>query len=323
MNPSERWLRPPVLTAQPTRISRRTALKRLVATGALAVVGASSARGASGPLRKRTIPSSGERLPAVGLGTYRTFDVGASAADRAPLAEVLRRFVQAGGTVVDSSPMYGRAEGVVGDLGAELGITQSLFLATKVWTTGRDAGIRQMENSFRLLRTSRIDLMQVHNLLDLATHVRTLREWKASGKIRYLGITHYHAGAYGKLEQLLRRGDYDFVQLNYSIRERTAEETILPLAAERGVAVIANRPFAQGDLFARVRDLPLPPWVAEFDCASWAQLFLKYVLAHPAVTCVIPATGKPQHLVDNMGAGTGGLPDAATRRRMVDLVESL
>jgi aryl-alcohol dehydrogenase-like predicted oxidoreductase len=165
--------------------------------------------------------------------------------------------------------------------------------------------------------------MQVHNLLDLDTHVRTLREWKASGKIHYLGITHYHVGAYGELERLLRSGDYDFVQLNYSIRERAAEATILPLAAERGVAVIVNRPFAQGDLFARVRDVPLPPWAADFDCATWAQFFLKYVLANPAVTCVIPATSKPKHLVDNMAAGTGRLPDEAMRRRMVQLVESL
>jgi diketogulonate reductase-like aldo/keto reductase len=272
---------------------------------------------------QRQIPKTGELLPAIGLGTYRTFDVGASSADRAPLVEVLRLFVQAGGTVIDSSPMYGRAEGVVGDLAAELGIAQSLFLATKVWTTGRDTGVRQMEDSFRLLRTNRIDLMQVHNLLDLATHARTLREWKASGKIRYLGITHYHVGAYQVLEQLLRSGDYDFVQLNYSIRERAAEETILPLAAERGVAVIVNRPFAQGDLFSRVRNTPLPSWAADFDCATWAQFFLKYALANPAVTCVIPATSKPKHLVDNMAAGSGRLPDEATRRRMVQFVESV
>ena len=313
----------PLLTGARTRISRRTALKQLVATGVLAALGAGPARGAAAPRLQRPIPRSGELLPTVGLGTYRTFDVGASSAERAPLAEVLRLFVQAGGTVVDSSPMYGRAESVVGDLAAELGITQSLFLATKVWTTGRESGVSQMQDSFRLLRTDRIDLMQVHNLLDLDTHVRTLREWKASGKIRYLGITHYHEGAYGELERLLRSGDYDFVQLNYSIRERAAEATILPLAAERGVAVIVNRPFAQGDLFARVRDVPLPPWAADFDCATWAQFFLKYVLANPAVTCVIPATSKPKHLVDNMAAGTGRLPDEAMRRRMVQLVESL
>jgi diketogulonate reductase-like aldo/keto reductase len=298
-------------------------LKQLAATGMLAAFGTSPAHAASAPLLKRAIPRSGELLPAVGLGTYRTFDVGGSSTERAPLAEVLRLFVQSGGRLIDSSPMYGRAEGVVGDLAAELGITQSLFLATKVWTTGRDTGIRQIEDSFRLLRTDRIDLMQVHNLLDLATHVRTLRELQAAGRIRYLGITHYHEGAYDEVERLLRTGDYGFLQINYSIRERTAEKTILPLAAARGVAVIANRPFAQGDLFSRVRDIPLPSWAADFECASWAQFFLKYILANRAVTCVIPATSKPKHLVDNMGAGTGRLPDEATRQRMVQLVESL
>lgn len=307
----------------PSRASRRTALKQLATIGVLAVSTARSARAASTSLSSRKIPKSGELLPAVGLGTYRAFDVGGSGVERAPLAEVLRLFVAAGGTVVDSSPMYGRAEGVIGDLAAELGLTKSLFLATKVWTTGREAGVKQMEDSFRLLRTDRIDLMQVHNLLDLGAHLRTLREWKAAGKIRYLGITHYHEGAYRELDQLLRGGDYDFVQLNYSIGERAAEQTILPLAAERGVAVIANRPFAQGNLFSRVREAPLPAWAADFDCTSWAQFFLKYILAHPAVTCVIPATSKPKHLLDNMAAGTGRLPDEAARRRMVDLVESL
>lgn len=303
--------------------SRRATLKLLAAGSLLAAGGVNSARGESTPLLKRAIPRSGELLPAVGLGTYRTFDVGTSREERAPLTEVLELFVQAGGTVVDTSPMYGRSEGVVGDLAAELGITKSLFLATKVWTTGHDAGIRQMEESFHLLRTERIDLMQVHNLLGLSTHLRTLHEWKASRKIRYFGITHYHEDAYRELERLLRSEDFDFLQINYSVRERKAEQTILPLAAERGVAVIVNRPFAQGNLLARVRDKPLPPWAADFDCTSWAQFFLKYILANRAVTCVVPATANPEHLVENMAAGTGPLPDEATRRRMVQLVESL
>lgn len=303
--------------------SRRATLKLLAAGSLLAAGGVNSARGESTPLLKRAIPRSGELLPAVGLGTYRTFDVGTSREERAPLTEVLELFVQAGGTVVDTSPMYGRSEGVVGDLAAELGITKSLFLATKVWTTGHDAGIRQMEESFHLLRTERIDLMQVHNLLGLSTHLRTLHEWKASRKIRYFGITHYHEDAYRELERLLRSEDFDFLQINYSVRERKAEQTILPLAAERGVAVIVNRPFAQGNLLARVRDKPLPPWAADFDCTSWAQFFLKYILANRAVTCVVPATANPEHLVENMAVGTGPLPDEATRRRMVQLVESL
>ncbi|MET1085127.1 MAG: aldo/keto reductase [Burkholderiales bacterium] len=306
-----------------TGVSRRAALKRLAVAGALAALGTHFARAASAPLLQRKIPKTGELLPAVGLGTYRTFDVGASSTDRESLKEVLQLFVRTGGKAVDSSPMYGRAEGVLGDLAVELGVTKSLFLATKVWTTGRDAGIRQMEDSFRLLRTDRIDLMQVHNLLDLGTHMHTLREWKASGRIRYIGITHYHEGAYGELTRLLATADYDFVQLNYSIAEREAERAILPLAMERGVAVIVNRPFAQGELFTRVRDKPLPPWAEEIDCTSWAQLFLKYVLANPAVTCVIPATSKPKHLADNMGAGVGRLPDDAMRQRMVQLVASL
>ncbi len=303
--------------------SRRAALKVLAATGLLAAGGARSARGESTPLLKRAIPKSGELLPAVGLGTYRTFDVGASQDERAPLVEVLEIFAQAGGTVVDTSPMYGRSELVVGELAAELGITKSLFLATKVWTTGHEAGIKQMDESFRLLRTDRIDLMQVHNLLGLPTNMRTLREWKAARKIRYFGITHYQEDAYRELERLLRSEDFDFLQINYSIRERKAEQTILPLAAERGVAVIVNRPFAQGNLFSRVQDKPLPAWAADFDCTSWAQFFLKYILANKAVTCVIPATANPEHLVDNLIAGSGHLPDEATRRRMVQLVESL
>ena len=238
----------------PSRASRRTALKQLATIGVLAVSGARSAGAASTSLLNRKIPKSGELLPAVGLGTYRTFDVGGSGAERAPLAEVLRLFAAAGGTVVDSSPMYGLAEGVIGDLAAELGLTKSLFLATKVWTTGREAGVTQMEDSFRLLRTDRIDLMQVHNLLDLATHLRTLREWKAAGKIRYLGITHYHEGVYRELEQLLRGGDYDFVQLNYSIRRacRGGDDPAARGGAGRGgdrqPAVRARQP-----LFARAR----------------------------------------------------------------------
>lgn len=304
-------------------LSRRTALKRLTAIGMLTALGASSAWGASAPLLQRKVPKTGELLPAVGLGTYRTFDVGVSSADRAPLKEVLQLFVQAGGKVVDSSPMYGNAERVVGDLAAELNLTKSLFLATKVWTTGREAGMRQMEESFRLLRTERIDLMQIHNLLDLETHVKTLRAWKESGRIRYLGITHYTETAYPELARQIESGRYDFVQLNYSIAEREAEREILPLAAAQRVAVIVNRPFTQGNLFSKVRDKPLPPWADELDCKSWAQFFLKYVLAHPAVTCVIPATSKAKHLLDNMGAGIGRLPDPATRRRMVELIDSL
>jgi aryl-alcohol dehydrogenase-like predicted oxidoreductase len=272
---------------------------------------------------QRPIPRSGELLPAVGLGTWQTFDVGPRGSERAELNEVLRLFVASGGSVVDSSPMYGEAERVVGDLTSELGIRQRLFLATKVWTSGRDAGIRQMENSLQLMRTPRLDLMQVHNLLDVATHLKTLREWKTAGRIRYLGITHYHAGAYPELERIVKTREYDFVQFNFSMAEREAEARLLPLCAETGTAVIINRPFAHASLFGRVKGKDLPAWAADFDCTSWAQFFLKYILAHPAVTCVIPGTGHVAHLQDNLLAGIGRLPDAATRRRMVEILERL
>jgi aryl-alcohol dehydrogenase-like predicted oxidoreductase len=264
----------------------------------------------------RRLPADGEMLPAVGLGTWQTFDVGTGAAAREPLREVLRRFAALGGRVIDSSPMYGQAETVVGDLTAELGLQGSLFVATKVWTQGREAGVAQMERSLQRLRASRLDLMQIHNLVDWPTHLKTLREWKASGRVRHVGITHYTASAYGDLERIMRTERLDFVQLNYSLAERDAEARLLPLARDRGMAVLVNRPYAEGALFRRVRGRPLPPWAAELECRSWGQFFLKWILAHPAVTCAIPGTAKPEHLTDNMGAGTGPLPDPATRARM-------
>jgi len=303
-------------------LTRRNFLK----LGALAGVGliSAGARGAkSHALLMRAIPSSGERIPAIGLGTSRTFDVGESATARAPLKEVLRLFANAGGKLVDTSPMYGEAETVVGDLAAELKLHPTLFLATKVWTEGRGAGIQQMETSMQRLRTQRLDLIQVHNLVDWDTHLKTLRAWKEEGRVRYLGITHYRADAFDELERLLKKEKLDFVQLNYSVAEREAEERLLPLAQERGVAVIVNRPFARAGLFRSVRDKKLPPWAADIDCASWAQFFLKFIVSHPAVTCAIPATSKPKHLQDNMQAGSGRLPDAATRKKMAALVQSL
>ncbi|MBI1737572.1 MAG: aldo/keto reductase [Candidatus Rokubacteria bacterium] len=286
---------------------------------AAATAGGGAAGGGPAMLA-RPIPSSGETIPAVGLGTWRTFDVGRDAAAREPLRDVLKAFVALGGRVIDSSPMYGAAEDVVGDLGAELGVGDRLFLATKIWASGRDAGIAQMEQSRRRLRARRLDLMQIHNLLDWRAHLATLREWKQAGRVRYVGVTHYTAGAYDELERVLRSEPLDFVQVNYSLGERDAERRILPLARERGVAVLVNRPFSEGGLFGRVRGRKLPAWAAEIDCESWAQFFLKWILAHPAVTCVIPATSRPEHLVDNMKAGQGARPDAATRVRMGALV---
>ena len=296
---------------------------QLAAGCTVAAMNKKKARAQSTSMLKRPIPRSREMLPAVGVGTWQAFDVGADAPERAELREVLRSLAEGGGSVVDSSPMYGEAERVVGDLTAELKLRDRLFFATKVWTRGRDSGIRQMESSFRLMRAQRMDLMQIHNLDDLSVHAKTLREWKDAGRIRYIGITHYHAGAHGELERLVRSREWDFVQLNYSMAEREAEARLLPACAEAGTAVIANRPFSMGGLFPRVKGKSLPAWAAEFDCASWAQFFLKYILSHPAVTCAIPGTRRAAHLKDNLQAGIGRLPDAKARRRMVEYLERL
>jgi diketogulonate reductase-like aldo/keto reductase len=276
----------------------------------------------SSTMLTRAIPSSGEKLPVIGLGTWRVFDVDLTSDNRGQLSEVLSLFVRLGGRVIDSSPMYGRAEDVIGELTAALGIRDKLFLATKVWTRGQEDGIRSMERSMVRLRARRIDLMQVHNLIDVHTHLATLREWKEQGRVRYIGITHYESGAFDEMQKIMRSEKLDFIQINYSLMEREAEENILPLAQERGIAVIVNRPFGGGNLFDRVRSKQLPDWAAEFDCRSWAQFFLKWIIANPAVTCAIPATGKPRHLEDNMQAGIGRLPDARMRQRMAESVAS-
>ncbi|HXZ91653.1 MAG TPA: aldo/keto reductase [Burkholderiales bacterium] len=274
-------------------------------------------------LTMRPIPASGEPLPVVGLGTWQTFDVGGDARARAPLGEVLAALAAAGGKLVDSSPMYGTSEEVVGDLVAALGLRARLFLATKVWTSGRAEGIAQMEQSLRRLRVERLDLMQIHNLVDVATHTRTLEDWKAAGRVRYVGVTHYTSSAYREVERVLKAGRYDFLQINYSLDEPEAAERLLPLAEERKVAVLVNRPFGQGSMFRRTRDKPLPGWAGELGIASWAQYFLKWIIGHPAVTCAIPGTAKPEHVRDNLGAALGPLPDAAARRRMAQHYASL
>jgi diketogulonate reductase-like aldo/keto reductase len=271
----------------------------------------------------RAIPRSGERLPAIGLGTYQVFDLPQTQLAGTELQTVLKRFVELGGAVVDSSPMYGHAEATTGILSGALNVRKSLFLATKVWTSGRDAGIRQMEDSFRLMQTGTIDLMQVHNLLDLKVHLPVLREWKKTGRIRYLGITHYHAGAHAEVEKLVKSGDFDFVQINYSMDEPEAEARLLPACADSGAATLINRPFSQAGLFGRVRGKPLPPWCADMDCSSWAQFFLKWIISNPAVTCAIPGTGRITHIEDNMAACTGRLPDAALRKKMTAYFSAL
>lgn len=301
--------------------SRRAALQQIAGLGA--ALCAPTALTKEFRMLQRPIPSADDSLPVIGLGTYQAFDVGTGKDEQEPLAEVLRTMVRLGGRVIDSSPMYGRAEGAVGETASLAGVADKLFYATKVWTSGKEAGIRQMEASFRLMGVTRMDLMQIHNLQDWRTHTTTLKDWKQRGRIRYMGITHYHEGAYGELEALLRTRQFDFVQLNYSIAEREAEERVLPLAQELGVGVIANRPFAQANLFRRVKGKEVPAWAAEFDCATWAQFFLKYIVSHPAITCAIPATSKARHAEDNLRAGFGALPDAAQRRRMIQTIDTL
>lgn len=311
------------------KISRREAA-RLLAQGAAGLILTRTVLAAEEKERvgkltllQRAIPSSGETLPVIGLGTWQAFDVGPNAAERQPLEEVLALFIKLGGRVVDSSPMYGRAEQVIGDIAAKLNLHPSLFLATKVWTTGKEQGVASMERSLAKLQTKKIDLMQVHNLVDARTQLATSRDWKQQGQVRYLGITHYTSSGYSEVAKLLRSEKLDFVQINYSLLEREAEQEILPLAQERGVAVIVNRPFGGGNLFARVHQTPLPDWASEFDCHSWAQFLLKWIIAHPAVTCAIPATSKARHLEDNMQGGVGRLPDEKLRQRMVEAVEKL
>ena len=268
----------------------------------------------------KKIPSTGEQLPVIGVGTWQTFDVGGDSAARGQLLDVLKQLEK---NVVDSSPMYGSSENVAGDLIAEIGMRERLFMATKVWTSGRSEGIKQMETSFRRLRVERMDLMQIHNLVDVETHTKTLLEMKSQKKIRYLGITHYTSSAYAEVERWLNTRQYDFLQINYSLGERESENRLLPLAQELKIAVIANRPFAEGALFRKTKGKPLPPWAAELGIASWAQYFLKWIVSHPAVTCTIPGTGNPKHMADNLGAGRGALPDAAVRKRMTEYFDQL
>jgi aryl-alcohol dehydrogenase-like predicted oxidoreductase len=275
-----------------------------------------------GAVIHRKIPSSGESVPVVGIGTSRRYQ-GTTEAERAQLKEVLRRFKELGGKVIDTAPAYGNAETVVGDLVADLGIRDSLFIATKVGAQGREAGIEQMEQSLKRLRTRKIDLIAVHNLWDTQTQLRTLREWKQAGRIRYVGITTSSDRQYQEFEQTMKTEALDFIQVDYAIDNRNAEQRILPLAADRGMAVMINLPFGRGRLFGAVQGQKLPPWASDFDCASWAHFFLKYIVSHPAVTCAIPGTAKVEYVIDNLGAARGRLPDPAMRRRMERFIDQL
>lgn len=314
--------------------SRRDVLRIAATSGivacAPALVGPAFARGPSGAaptratttptMNTRPIPRTKEAIPTVGLGTWQAFDV--DPARRAPLVEVMKRFLAAGGRVIDSSPMYGRAESVVGDVLADLGAIGTPFLATKVWTRGKGEGIAEMERSRERMRAERIDLMQIHNLLDWQTHLPVLREMKQAGAIRYLGVTHYAHGELPQIERMMRSEALDFIQVPYNLADRAVEARVLPAAADTGTAVLVMRPFEEGALFRRVRGKPLPGWAADIDCTSWAQIFLKFIIGHPAVTCPIPATANPAHMADNLQAGSGRLPDAAQRRVMIAAVES-
>jgi diketogulonate reductase-like aldo/keto reductase len=271
-------------------------------------------------LIKRTIPSTGEKLPVIGLGTWQTFNV-TSEAEKVPLRAVLRNLATGGGKVIDSSPMYGRSEQIVGELSEETGLNDKFFMATKVWTSGKENGIRQMNQSLKLLRRKSIELMQIHNLTDWRTHLETLLSWREKGIFKYIGITHYTESAYAEMERILQHHQLDFVQVNYSILSRKAEERILPLAIDRNTAVIINRPFEEGALFSLVRGKPIPEWALGINCDSWGQLFLKFILAQPAVTCIIPGTANPTHLIDNLKAGVGTLPDNEMRKKLISIVQ--
>jgi diketogulonate reductase-like aldo/keto reductase len=272
-----------------------------------------------GALIHRRIPSSGESIPVIGLGTSGPFEVGIDAKEREPLAAVLESFFEAGATMIDTSPMYSSAETVLGDL-LTADMQAKAFIATKVWTRGEREGLVQMTRSMELLRRKKVELMQVHNLLDFEVHLKTLRRWKEEGRIRYIGMTHYTVDAYPKLMDIIEREPIDFVQFNYSATTTAAEQRLLPLCADKGVAVIVNRAFDDGKIFARLKDRPLPAWAGDIDCRSWAQLLLKFVISHPAVSCVIPATGKLRNLEDNLGAARGRLPDSRQRQMIVEAV---
>ncbi|KPK40274.1 MAG: aldo/keto reductase [Gammaproteobacteria bacterium SG8_47] len=302
---------------------RRTFLKA-VAAGVLGARTLAGTAGATEGLITRPVPRSGERLPAIGMGSWLTFDVGDDAASRTRRVEVLRAFFERGGAVIDSSPMYGSSEEVIGHCLAQLDYPRSLFSATKVWTWGGLLGRAQMDASRDLWGVPRFDLMQIHNLLDWDTHLETLRAWKAEGKIRYIGVTTSHGRRHEDLLEIMRHQDaLDFVQFTYNLLDREAEQHLLPLAAERGLAVVINRPFRRGALFDHVAGKALPAWAGEFGCANWAQFFLKFIVSHPAVTCAIPATTQVAHMHENMGAAYGEVPDAKTRRRMVSFVAAL
>ncbi len=308
---------------RPTHPSRRAFIRLGAALAAMPLAAALPSRPAAAAnktsILTRPIPVSGEPLPLIGLGSWLTFDVGPSERGRARSADIMRAFFARGGDLIDSSPMYGSAEAVIGAGLQGLGPAPGLFAASKVWIMGRSLGIYQMQQSRALWQVPRFDLMQIHNMLNWRAHIETLKAWREQGRVRYIGVTTSHGRRHAKLEQALLAEDFDFVQFTYNIVDREAERRLLPLAREKGIAVIANRPFRRGALFERVRHKPLPSWAAEIDCQNWAQFFLKFIISHPAVSCAIPATSQLAHLHENMGAAYGRLSDTGQRARMAGL----
>ena len=304
-------------------LNRRELLKIGLCAGASVLLPSGGLLAQAGPLIRKKIPSTGETIPIIGIGTARRYEQIHTEAEKAPLRDTLRQFKELGGTVIDSSPTYGTAEAVVGDLVDELKIRDSLFLATKVSTSGRQAGIDQIQQSFKRLRTAKIDLIAVHNLRDTKTQLQTLRELKQAGRIRYIGITTSFENQYPEFEQTMKAETLDFIQVDYALDNRNGDERILPLAADRGTATMINLPFGRGRLFNAVQGKKLPEWAAEFDCKTWAQFFLKYIVSHPAVTCAVPGMAKAEYAVDNLGAARGRLPDTATRRRMEKFIDGV
>jgi diketogulonate reductase-like aldo/keto reductase len=301
-------------------MNRRQCLKTINGLGLLSMVPETVLKAET--LLRRTIPSTGEQLTAVGCGTWRTFDVGSNASERSALKSVVKNLIEKGGRVIDSSPMYGRSEGVIGDVSSEAKLNEKLFVATKVWTSGRESGIRQMNESMNLLRRSKIDLMQVHNLTDWETHLKTLRDWKSQGRIRYIGVTHYLDSMHDTLADIISKEKPDFVQVNYNLSDRHADQRLLGTAMDRGVAVIINRPFQEGAMFGQVNGKKLPSLALDLGCRTWAQFFLKFILSQPAVTCTIPGTSNPLHMIENIEAAQGIFPNEKQRDDMYRLFNS-
>ena len=302
------------------KTSRRTVLKILGVSGLTPTVALQSAD-IKNNMARRIIPSTGELLPVIGLGTSRVFDTNLNERSLNPRKEIVKALLDRGGSLIDTSPMYGKAEEVTGKIAQDLKVNDRLFLATKVWIEGKEAGEIQMQESSKKLNKAVIDLMQIHNLLDWKTHIKTLYDWKEQGKINYIGISHFRSNSFSQIEKIITKERIDFAQFNYSLQEREAEKRLLPLCKEKGVATMINRPFMRGKLFKAVAKKKLPSWAYEYNMNTWSQFFLKFILAHPAVTSIIPATSNPAHMVDNLFGGIGPIPEVDLQKKMEEVVQ--